>query len=112
MSVRALTDQQLNNWEKEGFLVLEGFADATTCDAMFNTAVAISRSSANDEPIGDTEVVLETAPSPASKHPEDLLAKIFRVHHQGGIFAEFLHRPRLGDLLEDLLGHDVDCCSC
>ena len=109
MSARALTDQQLNTWEREGFLVLKGFADATTCKAMLNAAVVISRSSANDEPIGDTEVVLETAPSPASKHPEDRVAKIFRVHHQGGIFAEFLHRPRLGDLLGHLLGNDVDC---
>jgi ectoine hydroxylase-related dioxygenase (phytanoyl-CoA dioxygenase family) len=111
VNVEAFSHEQFLDWEHNGFLVLKGFADATTCNAMFNTAVAISRSSANDEPIGDTEVVLETAPSPTSKHPEDRVAKITRIHHQDGIFSEFIHRPEVSNLLGHLLGDDVDCFS-
>jgi len=111
VNVEAFSHEQFLDWEHNGFLVLKGFADATTCNAMFNTAVAISRSSANDEPIGDTEVVLETAPSPTRKHPEDRVAKITRIHHQDGIFSEFIHRPEVSNLLGHLLGDDVDCFS-
>ncbi len=111
MSVGTLSHEQLLDWENSGFLILKGFADATTCNAMFNTAVVISRTSANNEPIGDTEVVLETAPSPTAKQPEDYVAKITRLHHKVGIFSEFIHRPEVSNLFGHLMGDDVDCFS-
>ena len=104
-----LSEQHLDDWERDGFLVLEEFADQATCDAMYRSAVAIARASANDEPIGDTEVVPETILNPEAKHPEENVAKITRLHHEVGIFAEFIHRPEVGELIGKFLGDDVDC---
>ena len=38
---------------------------------------------------------------------EDEISKLFRIHSR--VFNDFIHKKLLGDILEDILGPDVDC---
>ena len=59
--------------------------------------------------MGDAQVLLEPVPDPSAALPEEKVGKVFRLHHEPGIYADLAHDPGLGDLLGDLLGEDVDC---
>ena len=52
----ALRSDQLAAWEHDGYLKLDGFADATTCARMHDHVVDLCRRAAAGESIGDSLV--------------------------------------------------------
>jgi hypothetical protein len=104
-----LTAAQRESWATGGFFVVPGFADAATCDAMLARAVELCRANARGEQLGTTFVDPERNPWPGAREPEDLVSKVFILHTGDPVFTAFARDPRLGALLEGLLGPDVDC---
>ena len=52
--------------------------------------------------------IREMKPNKEAKNIEDEISKLFRIHTTG-IFKDFIFREDLLDILEDLLGSDIDC---
>ncbi len=103
-----LTSEQRTSWEKNGFFRIEGFADQETCDTMLSDLVAICRRSAAGEDVGHAMVMPETQNMGVRANPEDLVAKIFRLHRTG-VFHDFAVRPDVTDLVAELISPDLDC---
>lgn len=100
-----LTDDQRSTWEADGFLILRGWADRDTVDAMLAAAVALAHQE-GDRPdlLYSPEKKLADAPT-----PEGRLSKVFRIMRPEPAFREFATEPRLLALLRELLGDDIDC---
>ena len=47
-------------------------------------------------------------PSKNASSIEDEISKLFRIHSKG-IFNSFIKDETLGNLLEDIIGPDIDC---
>ena len=105
----ALSNLERESWERDGFVIVPGFADGATCAALWERTVAISRTADAGGDVGDAQVLLEPIPDPSAVLPEEKVGKVFRLHHEPGVHADLAHDPGLGDLLGDLLGEDVDC---
>lgn len=104
MSTPLLAEHDLQSWEKDGYVVIRGFADAGTCRAQYDAAVAIAR----DEAASESHLLVpEGHPSAGATEPEDFVAKIFKLHRREP-YASFNRDPRLLSLLSQLLGDDID----
>jgi len=104
-----MTELERESWERDGFVVVPGFADSAMRAALWERTVALSRAADGGGDVGDAQVVLEPIPDPSAGLPEEKVGKVFRLHHVPGPYADLAHDPRLGELLGDLLGDDVDC---
>jgi ectoine hydroxylase-related dioxygenase (phytanoyl-CoA dioxygenase family) len=112
-----LTAEQRASWDEHGYFIVRGFADATTCDAMLERAVELCRANARGEDLGVSLVDPERNSWSGAREPEDFVSKVFILHTENGhtddvrepVFAPFTRDERLGALLEDILGPDVDC---
>ncbi len=104
-----LTAEQRAGWDEDGFVVVPGFADAATCDAMLARAVELSRANARGERLGTTFVDPERNAWSDAAEPEDFVSKLFILHTGDPVFTPFSRDPRLGALLGGILGDDVDC---
>jgi len=97
------------SWERDGFVVVPGFADAATTRAMEARVGELAEAADAQGRIGDAYVV----PEPSREHAEgaarERLSKIFRVHRQEPVFRAFAEDARLLDLVAELLGPDLDC---
>ncbi len=105
----ALSDAQKEAWERDGFFIVPGFADAGMLAAMERCVVETVRAEAAGGSIGDAYIQREEKIAAEAKTPEDALSKLFRVHRQYRVFNAFIRDPRLLDIGEALLGPDLDC---
>jgi phytanoyl-CoA hydroxylase len=104
-----LTAEQRASWDERGFFMVRGFADPDTCAAMWQRAVELCRMNSRGDDLGVSLVDPERNPWPGAVEPEDFVSKVFILHTADETFAPFSHDDRLGELLEALLGPDVDC---
>jgi ectoine hydroxylase-related dioxygenase (phytanoyl-CoA dioxygenase family) len=73
-------------------------------DSMVGSEEAFSHAYANEGYIG----IREMKPNPEAKTIHDEMSKIFRLHGKG-VFNDFINNKRLLDLVEDILGINIDC---
>ncbi len=107
--VAGLTPEQLEDWERDGFVVLPGFAATAEPEAMLARAVAIARDRAAGGAEGEAFVMPEPALRAGAERPEDAVGKIFRLHADDPVFAPFSRGSALLDRVESLLGPALDC---
>ena len=104
-----LTPEQKEGWERDGFFVVPGFASAELLADMNVQVVELARAHAQGADIAPAYVIQEAALGPHAQHPEDRLSKLFRVHREQAVFRAFCGQPELLDLVEGILGPDLDC---
>jgi phytanoyl-CoA hydroxylase len=104
----SLTPAERASWERDGFVVLPGFADAAVLAEMEARIVELVRIADGGGSIGNAYVVPEEALA-AQPQPEDRTSKVFRVHRGEPVFRRFAEQPALLDRVESLLGPDLDC---
>lgn len=105
----ALTPEMREAWERDGFFVVRGFAESAVLEAMVARIVELTRRVEAGESIGDAYIQKELNLAGSVEEPEDELSKLFRVHRDEAVFREFVCRPALLDLVEGLIGPDLDC---
>jgi ectoine hydroxylase-related dioxygenase (phytanoyl-CoA dioxygenase family) len=103
-----LTPDERESWERDGFLILRGFADSAVLAAMEKRIVELVRTADAGESIGSAYVVPELALADREP-PEARTSKVFRVHRDEPVFREFAEQPALLDRVESLLGPELDC---
>jgi ectoine hydroxylase-related dioxygenase (phytanoyl-CoA dioxygenase family) len=103
-----LTPAQRLSWERDGFFIVSEFATPGTLDGMVARVTELARLADREQPIGDAYVVPEQALA-AAEQPEDRLSKLFRVHRSDSIFRAFALNDPLLDLVEAILGPELDC---
>jgi phytanoyl-CoA hydroxylase len=103
-----LSAEQRERWQRDGFFVVPRFADARVLEAMERRVVELTRAADRGEDIRPSyvvpEAVLGTAPAPEAR-----LSKLFRVHRSEPVFRDFCASAPLLDLVEGLLGPELDC---
>ena len=105
----ALTSEMLESWERDGYFMLPGFAEPTLLAAMETRVVELVRLAAAGESIGDAYVMKEEKLAEIAVEPQDELAKLFRIHRDEKLFRDFISNEKLLDMMEPLLGEDMDC---
>ncbi len=103
-----LTRAERKSWERDGFVILPGFAKPVVLEAMETRIVELARTADGGGDIGDAYVVPERSLA-GQEHPEDRASKVFRVHRCEPLFREFASDPRLLDCVESLIGPELDC---
>ena len=91
-----LTPEQLARFERDGFLVLEGYYGAEEVRAFLEEFRALER---------DPE--LRERPETILEHDSDAVRSIFAIHALSDAFAELAGSPRLRDVAAQILGSDV-----
>ncbi|HEY6471556.1 MAG TPA: phytanoyl-CoA dioxygenase family protein [Acidimicrobiales bacterium] len=102
-----LSDEQRASWEERGFFRIEGFAPASTCEAMLARVTEIVRDPALAESLRVKVMAESNKAGVEVEHPEDGVSKIFRLHRDP-VFAEFAHSGAVVDVVAPLIGPDVD----
>lgn len=104
-----LSTAQRRDWKEHGFFIVENFADEETCRSMQERVVELARRADAGESIQPAFIQAEQRISSQAVRPEEKVSKVFRIHREVPVFRDFACDPRLGDLMEDLLGPDIDC---
>jgi phytanoyl-CoA hydroxylase len=104
----ALTQAERDHFDVHGFVRLPGFADATTCQAMLDDVIAVTRAQANGTPEPEALVLPEANLVGRDGSPEDLASKVFKLHRRG-VFEAFSRRDDVIDRVADLVGPQLDC---
>ena len=115
LSAKSMSQDQLMSWNNDGYILIPNFLNEDDCDAMDKEVLKIINniipegSAFSHAYAGDGHIAIrEMKPSPNAKSIEDEISKLFRIHSKG-VFNDFIHKKLLGDILEDILGPDVDC---
>ena len=115
LSPKSMSQAQLMSWNNDGYILIPNFLNEEDCDAMDKEVLKIINniipegSAFSHAYAGDGHIAIrEMKPSPNAKSIEDEISKLFRIHSKG-VFNDFIHKKLLGDILEDILGPDVDC---
>ena len=94
---------------------MKGFCKEEFCDDLNREVVEIIRTIVKEEDefshayAGNGHIAIrEMKPNKNAKNIEDEISKLFRIHSTGS-FKDFILREDLLDILEDLLGSDIDC---
>ena len=110
-----ISTEQKKSWNEEGFILLKDFCSEKFCDDMNQEVIEIIHSIIKEEDsfshayAGNGHLAIrEMKPTKEAKNIEDEISKLFRIHTTG-IFKDFIFREDLLDILEDLLGSDIDC---
>ena len=110
-----MTIDQKNSWNEFGYILIPNFVDEKFCDEMNKEVMNIIKSIIPEESAfshayaGDGHIAIrEMKPTEDPKSIEDEISKLFRIHSRG-IFNEFINNEVLCDILEDILGPNVDC---
>jgi phytanoyl-CoA hydroxylase len=104
-----LNATQRAEWDRDGFVVIPGFADENTCEAMLADVIEAVRCVADGGSIAPSFVMPEARAVPNATQPEDHVSKLFRVHREREVFKRFACDRRLLGLIGDLIGGDIDC---
>ena len=110
-----LSQTQKQSWNEKGFILIPNFFPEDKCIEINQTVVDIVRSMAgNSEEFNHAYIdqghigIREMKPSQKIQNIEDEMSKVFRLH-QTGIFNEFIKRDDLLNIVEDILGENIDC---
>ena len=94
---------------------MKGFCKEEFCDDLNREVVEIIHTIVKEEDefshayAGNGHIAIrEMKPNKNAKNIEDEISKLFRIHSTGS-FKDFILREDLLDILEDLLGSDIDC---
>jgi ectoine hydroxylase-related dioxygenase (phytanoyl-CoA dioxygenase family) len=106
-----LTTVDLDAYERDGFVRIEGFASAEVCDAMLARVVELARLAADGVDISPPFVMPEEQADfrdrPAT--PEELVSKIFRLARDP-VFEAFAASDTVVDLVGQVIpAVDLDC---
>ena len=115
LQTKHMTIDQKNSWNDFGYILIPNFVDEKFCDEMNKEVTNIIKSIIPEESAfshayaGDGHIAIrEMKPTEDPKSIEDEISKLFRIHSRG-IFNEFINNQVLCDILEDILGPNVDC---
>ena len=110
-----LSQTQKQSWNEKGFILIPNFFPEDKCIEINQTVVDIVRSMAgNSEEFNHAYIdqghigIREMKPSQKIENIEDEMSKVFRLH-QTGIFNDFIKRDDLLNIVEDILGENIDC---
>ena len=103
-----LSPEQTKNWHDDGFFIVPNFAPRSVCKSMLDRAIEISRSTAAGQTVANVLLLPEAKENTVAQNPEDRVSKVFRLHRDS-VFKKFAERTDLLDLIQDLLGPDIDC---
>ncbi len=110
-----MTENQKKSWNESGYILIKNFVDNKFCDDMNNEVSRIIKSLVPEDGTfshayaGDGHIAIrEMKPSPNATKIEDEISKLFRIHSKG-IFNEFINDENLCNILEDILGPNIDC---
>lgn len=110
-----MTEDQKQSWNQAGYILIENFVEESFCNEMNNEVIRIIKSLVPEgSPFshayaGEGHIAIrEMKPSPDAINIEDEISKIFRIHSKG-IFNEFIRNDNLCNILEDILGPNIDC---
>src|SRR5438067_7720464 len=93
-----LSPAERAGWEEQGFIRIDGFADAPICEAMLDRVVAIARAAAGGDDVRPAFVLPEANLTGRETTPEGLVSKIFRLHRDT-VFHRFAVDDRVTALL-------------
>lgn len=110
-------------WDRDGFIVLRNAIEPAMGEAMLDYVTRLVR----DHEPGSPEVLTvnapdgspvqlacgsiiipEKKPNPFAKNPEDHISKVFNLHRREA-FKRFAASPVIVDVLEQIMGPDIDC---
>ena len=110
-----MTEDQKQSWNNSGYILIPNFVNKKFCDDMNNEVREIIKSIIPEDSAfshayaGEGHIAIrEMKPSDNAKTIEDEISKLFRIHSKG-IFNSFIKNEKLINLLEDILGPDIDC---
>ena len=110
-----MTEDQKQSWNNSGYILIPNFVNKKFCDDMNNEVREIIKSIIPKDSAfshayaGEGHIAIrEMKPSDNAKTIEDEISKLFRIHSKG-IFNSFIKNEKLVNLLEDILGPDIDC---
>ena len=104
-----LTSAQKEAWESQGYFVVKGYADQATLRGMEAGVLDLIRRAERDESILLAFIQTEDRIADQTRKLEERVSKVFRIHREIPAFHDFACDARLGDMLSDLLGPDIDC---
>lgn len=103
-----LTVDQRRSWENRGFFRIDGFVEPAVGQAMLDEVVGLARAARGTIIAEGSFVIPEGNLADRDGEPEELTAKVFRLHRRP-TFRDFLEREPVTEILCDRLGPDVDC---
>ena len=110
-----VSQTQKQSWNEKGFILIPNFFPEDKCIEINQTVIDIVRSMVgNSEEFNHAYIdqghigIREMKPSQKIENIEDEMSKVFRLH-QTGIFNEFIKRDDLLNIVEDILGENIDC---
>jgi ectoine hydroxylase-related dioxygenase (phytanoyl-CoA dioxygenase family) len=109
-----LTAEQRARYDEQGFVRIDGFATEDTCRRMLDRVVELAQAHARSHHgvpgfvLPEANLAGSDAVDADAVNPEDLVAKIFKLHGDT-MFADFAASPAVTDLLVDLIGPRIDC---
>ena len=110
-----LSQTQKQSWNEKGFILIPNFFPEDKCIEINQTVIDIVRSMVgNSEEFNHAYIdqghigIREMKPSQKIENIEYEMSKVFRLH-QTGIFNEFIKRDDLLNIVEDILGENIDC---
>ena len=110
-----MTENQKKSWNESGYILIKNFVNDKFCDDMNHEVSKIIKSIVPEDGTfshayaGDGHIAIrEMKPSPNAKKIEDEISKLFRIHSKG-IFNDFINNENLCNILEDILGPNIDC---
>jgi phytanoyl-CoA hydroxylase len=107
VSPRVLSDEQRASWEARGFFRVDGFAPASTCEAMLARVTEVVRDPALAAAVNVKVTPESNKAGVEVAQPEDRVSKVFHLHRDP-VFAEFAHSAAVVDLVWPLIAPDVD----
>ena len=110
-----MTQEQKKSWNDSGYILIPNFVDENFCNEMNDEVISIIKSIVPEDSAfshayaGDGHIAIrEMKPSKNASSIEDEISKLFRIHSKG-IFNSFIKDETLCNLLEDIIGPDIDC---
>ena len=110
-----MTENQKKSWNESGYILIKNFVNDKFCNDMNHEVSKIIKSIVPEDGTfshayaGDGHIAIrEMKPSPNAKKIEDEISKLFRIHSKG-IFNDFINNENLCNILEDILGPNIDC---
>ena len=110
-----MTEEQKKSWNDSGYILIPNFVDENFCNEMNDEVISIIKSIVPEDSAfshayaGDGHIAIrEMKPSKNATSIEDEISKLFRIHSKG-IFNSFIKNETLCNLLEDIIGPDIDC---
>ena len=110
-----MTEEQKKSWNDSGYILIPNFVDENFCNEMNDEVISIIKSILPEDSAfshayaGDGHIAIrEMKPSKNANSIEDEISKLFRIHSKG-IFNSFIKDEILCNLLEDIIGPDIDC---